>query len=266
MKLAVITPVKTPEELKGDIHYILAHMLFNPEYYKECYETSLYKLIDNSVHEGKEVPYIDYINHSINLSVDEIILQDVMNNARATIERKESQLDLYEPYLRDAKIKKMFSIQGETINDILYCLNNGLNDPRIDTIGVSFTLTPKDFGESYYVNGFLNRAFVLEEISRVYATLKQTKRKPIHMLGLNSWLEPVLYSKYPFIRSCDSKLLVRISKFHYQNILDMFPMGKPSGELDLDEPLSERELDALTINLLELKHHVHKMESLRRYL
>ena len=167
MNLAVITPVRTPEELKGDIHYILTHMLSNQEYYKECKETSLYKLIDNSVHEGKEIPLLDYLNHSINLKVDEMILQDVMDNCEATIKNKEYQLGLYTPTLEKLEnpIKIMFSIQGDTIDSIMECLKNGLKDSRVDTIGLSFTLSPKMFSSDYYINGFLNRDYILNKIN-----------------------------------------------------------------------------------------------------
>lgn len=255
MKLAIITPIDTPYSYKGDIEYILAHMLCNIDYFKEAKLSPLYKLIDNSVHERREIPQRDYLDYALLLGVHELILQDVMDDCEATIAAKEEQLELYKPAL-DSPLKIMFSIQGATTHEIIDCLSNGVMDDRIHTIGLSFTLTPKDFGDDRYINYFLNRTHLLEKIEGFYNILPVHRRKPVHLLGSSSWLEPVIHSKYSFVRSCDSKLLSRLTLEGLA--LNHFPMGKPITKLDIAEPFNSKELSLLQSNLKMLKDYIKR--------
>lgn len=247
IKLAFITPVSELEQTKrGDILYVLSHMLGNDTYSDFVKKSTMYKIFDNSVHEGLEINTDRYFELAKAYKVNEIILQDVMEDKDLTLQKKEEQLNKYYSLLSNNNIKVMGAIQGKSIDELKDIYRNFTLDDRIDTIGISFTLTPKKFDENRYLNCYYNRRYILSELQDMHKN-ENLMPKPIHLLGASSWHDALLKKKYNFVRSHDTKLLSRLA---YSNeSIYMRLVGKPKEKITLLEQFTEEQSDNLTKNI-----------------
>lgn len=245
MKLAFITPTEHLDYTKqGDILYVLSHLLKEPKYYDFIKQSKMYKILDNSVHEGEEISLDLYFKYACDLNIDEVILQDKLENKAETLKLKDEQLTKYYDVLHKNNIKIMGVVQGKNYQDIGTILTNYLKDDRIDVIGLSFTIKLENYSEVRDLDLFLNRNNLLHFINKFKIN------KPIHLLGSCSWLD-VLYGKvYPFIRSNDTKLLSRLS-YSGKKIEDV-PIGKGK-KITFEEKFNRQQLDLLSSNISKIK-------------
>lgn len=256
MKIAFILPSSLMRySSQGDFLYLLARDLRDDEeYYHECSQILMEKVIDNSVHEGKEVDWAEYTQLAIEQGVSDIIVPDVLDDAEKT---KQSFMDFTENYGDELSGRRIWGVvQGKTEGEILEMYQFYL-DQDVDIIGLSFTLSVKEFSKKKYLNYSLNRQHILSMIDR-----KFTEKKPLHLLGYSGYLELIQASQFPWVSSTDGKLVGRVSKAREK--LENFPYNKPPEKLNMKDTFDEEQKKFLTRNISKLIQWVNLYEVKRR--
>jgi len=128
MKYALITPPRGFALLKAygfGYHFVLPQYL-NDSFYKMFYQTLHYQghflLMDNGAAElGEGIPDADLVKAAEEIGADEIVMPDVLDNARATLERTYAAHQLF------PKHKRAMCPQGSTWDEWEYCATVMLN-------------------------------------------------------------------------------------------------------------------------------------------
>ena len=154
-----------------------------------------FTILDNGAFEtGKSILFDDYIKIIEELSPDEIVLPDVVNDAYDT-------LDLVEKFLKRVVVtmhipRLMGVLQGKCVNDYLYCLEYYIRQSKeysIKTIGIPYHL--------FYRPTLLRKTNIIE--------LCKEHNLAIHILGLPNPYEILDLRKFgKIITSVDTSLPV----------------------------------------------------------
>jgi hypothetical protein len=209
--------------LKSDFHLVLAQI--EDKSYKDTYtytniDEDSYVIVDNGAAEGSTVDDEQLLEAVRFYSADEVVIPDVMGDMKATIERKDKFLKSAEATDADHGIYNgvhfMGVVQGQTFDEVAECIDNFLDDERIDVIGVPRHLltTFKDSHARFHV--------------LMYMEKRKGWEQKVHLLGTNNvWPSEILgiAQQFPWVRSCDSSL----------------PYNYTIGEARLDEATELRE-------------------------
>lgn len=215
MKIALIPPAPSLRRYAplGDMEMMLAHLLDKPgyrDYYRNAIESGRFVILDNGAHESQRegLDVISMLAMSRSLGgVSEIVLPDVPQNARATIEATARAVKtLTTPsgqaaYAAGGKPNLMYVPQGRTPESWIGCLNQ-LVKLHLNAAEQVKLRKPTIAIAKYYVQAHPASAHVLYDAIHEavpYASVD------IHILGWpkNLWMLDSL-NRYGKFRSCDS--------------------------------------------------------------
>jgi len=261
MLSALIPPVPDLDRFATGpgIHLLLSH-LFDKDGYLDYYarrsRAGDYLILDNSAHEnGIGNKMEDLLEQASYVGVNEVVVPDVLFDARATVEAARRTLRYLETkegqskYTRAERPRLMYVPQGTGRLQWTYCLRSLLNlhdhyciEQNLDepVIGVS-----KDY---YNWPGGIPSLFD-SSLTSVKAT---RPRVDFHLLGwpTDLWQTAAVARRYPWVRSTDSA-----KPFVYaKNKILLEPGGKVPDyprrdERYFDEPLQEDVIDLAQRNV-----------------
>ena len=191
MKIAYIAPKSMAKHtVAGDFHFVI------PQNATDWYKDSRnFKMLDNGAYEGKAIRMQELLDIARALKVDEVVIPDVIGNAKKTLENIRS--------LRKA-IAQEFKVaavpQGQTVTEFLECFKVVSCMDDIDTICFPKWLS-------------LTRPAVVHHLRQS----KQLSYKfEYHLMGLDNPAELFLYRGQD-IRSVDTSMPFTYA-YHYRTI------------------------------------------------
>src|SRR3989344_356651 len=183
---------------------VMAHLILESNEYlalvKDIKSKGCYIILDNSTpYLGKSVNSLDLLKCIKLIKPDEVILPDVINNYKATLELTQEFLKLL-PNKR--KMKLMAVPQGSTLQEYIECYEIFSQNPYVDSLGISFSVSeffdiplPKEYAahREYLIRLLVNKGVI--NYSKLH-----------HLLGFTDSgnIEVEEMSKYPFIKRSDS--------------------------------------------------------------
>lgn len=227
MNLSHILPLDNVPQFAQPLEMYLALQLQKkPSVMEVIKDRESYKLIDNGCYEfNKSMDFQELLKVAELIDADEVILPDVMFDARATIEGAFAALST-------VKRKKQFNFmavcQGASMEDYCECLQVFEQIPEVTTIGI-----PKKFMRTVY-DSPVECAKARNEFARYVAS---RSNKQIHLLGLcDAFTE--LEGMGDLVRSCDTSLAVELIKAHrFAEV-----KWRPDIKYSLDTPLNRTEM------------------------
>jgi hypothetical protein len=238
---------------KGDIIFALAREARdNKQYYDFLKNTDKYVILDNDIHELTPLSNNEYVQLAIDLGVDEIIAPDVLNNHIITRQQTQYFLNDYYDELKKHNIKIHAVCQGSSFYDMVECYYWMNHHRKIDVIGIPFRMWYKDMVDNKDVNNMLNRLYFVWHVSVVFNSWK-----PVHLLGMNNPLEVVFYKSFNFIRSIDSKLVVRCALSNEKFNENYGLILKPKRKMSFDDKLNEKQLSIVDYNIKFLRRYTN---------
>jgi len=259
MKLCFISPVKHLKDIGGEEEFLfcLSRQTLEDEEYKKFFkDNGKYVILDNSIHEEERIDDDELVNLAIDMKVNELIIPDVMGYGQKTKELAKVFLDKYYDKLREHNINLVGVIQGRTMSEIANIFREFNNDKRIDYLSLPFDLIPFNFIPERNLNQMFNRLYILQ-----YLTSSYHIKKPIHALGVNTLLEIKLLDAFPLIRSCDSKLMVRLAlsniKIDENNWMHLV---KPVRKMDFYDELTKEQIKICNDNIKFLKEQLVRVK------
>ena len=191
-KIAEIVPVSLLDYTKDNAyHMCLAQLVLKNERYADFYRArsaeGKYVILDNGAAEGEELNYEDLLRAYDIVKPSEIILPDVLKDARKTIEKT---IYFYEKHWNTVmRYKTMVVPQGKDLKEWISCFEELANTIPFTCVGV-----PKWLG----ANGSLDRIIAVDYLSRCDVE--------VHLLGCNE--RPGVIKKCREmngnVRGCDS--------------------------------------------------------------
>jgi len=250
MKIAHITTTNSLKIISacGDIDFCLIPYAIKDakyfNYFKEQSKNNRYIICDWTIAENEDKIDMDkLIDYTIRIGGSEIIIPDVISDYQKTKQLKEEFLKKYYQKLKDAKIRIMSVIQGQTLDEFEKCLEEINNDNRIDVIGVPFRMN--------YNNVFVNHKDLNHMINRVFFIAHSEFRKPVHCLGCNLIQEFFILKDLNRIRSIDSKILARYGL--NDKLFSFEDIEKPEKKLYIDDKLNIKQINMTLSNIIKLK-------------
>jgi hypothetical protein len=217
MDIALIPPIP---ELEGfgtsakcpNTHLLLSHLLSSKayeDYYIERSEMGDYLILDNSAHEhGQGVAVEALLKQAMRLHCQEIVVPDVLFDARGTVESARRALEWMETtkgkrlYNAAHRPRLMFVPQGDKRPEWGWCLKqlmqlHDLYDESL-CLGTPVIGISKDY---YYWHGGLSR--LVDDYLLPY---RMTQRIQVHCLGwpTDLWALAQVARHHPWVRSTDS--------------------------------------------------------------
>lgn len=255
MKLAFIT---TENNLKlsneGDIDFCLAQIALKNEKYKDWYSKRgysnkwrfAYTILDNGAAENELIPNDEYVKLALEMNVDEIIVPDVIGDFEKSIIMLYEFLGKYGWGLHKNDIKIQAVIQGKNQKEYEEYYDILLGEPTVDVIGIPFRMNINAIGNTVEVQRTNARINFVKNIEIV--------KKSIHCLGCNSPREIIELNKIPYIRSCDSKLMVRYGL--NEQIWNINDKIKPIKKLGMEDKLTWKQRIYALRNIQKLKEEL----------
>jgi len=179
-------------------------------------------ILDNGAFEnGKSMTFDDYMEIVEALRPHEVVLPDVVNDARATVEQSEEFLN---KSFGKTHGSFMGVLQGESINDYLYCLEYYLRQSevyKIRSIGIPYHL--------FYRPTLLRKTNIIK--------LCKSHNVYIHILGLPNPYEILDLKKFgKIITSIDTSLPVSAAAQGMLLKRDEWPLG---GRVPITHPTND---------------------------
>lgn len=201
-KLAHIVPVGSLSKLDGKQYLMcLAHLVKQSDEYAGYYTNAAsdrgrFVLMDNGAAEGSQLSNEELLECYLKVRPDELVLPDTLCDTDDTLAKFGPALDYFTAH--NLPCRFMAVPQGETLDDWVRCAEVMVQDPRVDTIGVSKFLTQ--------VTGNLTaRMVALGELGCLIEKYRRYDLE-VHLLGCNE--EPALVhmmaKAFPFVRGCDT--------------------------------------------------------------
>ncbi len=192
VKLINNVPCEYVEQFDTDVEFILLHKILDNKKYREYYQAQRdngkYKILDNGAYElGSSLDPIMLIAYANTLDVDEVIAPDVFKDKDKTLVKLNEFVRLCPVEFRIQAVP-----QGRNTGELVECLNEMLNNPRVSVIGF---------------NKLWDRHSLLfaENVKRAYGMGKE-----VHLLGVNNLHDWVSVYENKFIRSADSRVISKI--------------------------------------------------------
>lgn len=223
IKLAVELPVSLFSLCKlTDYDFVIASYCNESEGYMEFYKEirklnrkssghQRWMILDNGAFEnGKSMAFDDYMEIVDALRPHEVVLPDVVNDARATVEQSEEFLN---KSFGKTYGSFMGVLQGESINDYLYCLEYYLRQSevyKIRSIGIPYHL--------FYRPTLLRKTNIIKLCKSHFVS--------IHILGLPNPYEILDLKKFgKVITSVDTSLPVSAAAQGMLLSDEIWPLG-----------------------------------------
>jgi hypothetical protein len=178
-------------------------------YYQEAVISGRWVILDNGTHENRAPAQTigELIGWALDLEVAEVVAPDVLYCCDGTINLTNLFFDKVAKQVGpEIGFQVMGVAQGQSFDEWLHCYMMFYQDPRIDTIGITYD-TPEEYRFGEYKDAdnlpqkyMVDRARKLEMIEKYNLT-----KKPIHLLGMINLLELIYVAfKFEFVRSWDS--------------------------------------------------------------
>lgn len=176
MRLALIPPISMIDQtFSTDYQLMLPHLIHDPKYsdafFKHSDNPDTFVILDNGVAEGEQFDFGHIMAVAYGYSVDEVVLPDVLQGARATQHQSKHMHDLY----INSHIPFMFVAQGETMDEVKESIMFAVDNlPKAQTIGIPRHLISTlydPFARWRVVDWMINEGL--------------TERFQIHLLGMN---------------------------------------------------------------------------------
>lgn len=264
IEICVIAPIshlRTYSSL-GEMDMSLTHLILEDprgpyaQYYREQKQKGRFVILDNSAFELEQAggglnpdPVLDAAAIT---NPSEVIATDVLFDGEATIQSTQDFIRRMRARGVLGKYRVMGVVQGENMDEWWGCLEQLLNMPEVDTIGLSKLSVPISYLGEKASNGNCAR-------SRIMITEMMEKRckllKDVHLLGGDNWLpwELKQQTTYPWIRSNDSSAAVWYGSkgftFNEQDKIDEIIMEKP--DLENYNPDTADDCDLHMTSILE---------------
>lgn len=255
MRLALIPPIDMLEYTdETDMQLMLPHLLSNDiyryVYTKHCQDPKQYVILDNGAAEGERIETGDLIKLAHEYDVDEIVIPDVLNDAKATLVEYANFFD----YAREDKslegLKTMYVLQGNDLGEFFEQARFAATPRfRADVIGIPrHALTT------------CNDEYIRYELAHFIRA--QGCKREIHLLGGNpsypSELKKFEHTKRTLgIRSTDTS-----SPFNYASAgahlhKSYAPVSRPPNYFNL--PFEDFDMPILEQNLLKIKEWTRRV-------
>jgi hypothetical protein len=179
--------------MRSDVHLVLAQL--TDVGYVDVYSDlpdDHYMILDNGAAEGGSVSDEKLLDVAAKYGADEIVVPDVMKDYKATLERKEAFFKTAR--LTGTGVKFMAVVQGQKLEELRQCVDDYIDDDRVDVIGIPRHLITT-LSDPYA------RARLLTYIEGRYGGAQ------VHLLGTNpAWPSEIqlLAQECTWVRSCDS--------------------------------------------------------------
>ena len=244
LPLAVELPVSSLQLSEvTDYDFVIASYCEDNDEYKEFYKNmrqslarNRFMVLDNGAFEnGQSMEFADYAEVVKELRPDQVVLPDVINDARITIEMSDEFLNRALGILPTPGY--MGVLQGESINDYLYCLEFYIRKSKhhpIRTIGIPYHM--------FYRPTLLRKTNIIE-ICKEHNLL-------IHILGLPNPYEILDLMKFDLISSIDSSLPISATYLNMKLIENKWPLGERA---PIDWPTGVEEQKLAAENILFIK-------------
>jgi hypothetical protein len=199
MKLALIPPVSLLEYTDETTCQLMLPQLVGNEQYDYVYKThgksaEQFIILDNGLAEDAQVSGGELLRIAEEFYVDEVILPDVMKDARASRESAQHFLSDYlwpSWRLDNWPFKLQYVAQGTTFHEVLNEMHWAYDQDWIDTIGIPRHLVEIDLSI---------------RIKLAYQYRRNGGDKPIHLLGGSPYFptEIKMGGEWPGVRSHDT--------------------------------------------------------------
>ncbi len=181
MNVALICPPHLLEKYgtKTKYHLVLPH-LFRSQKYLRFYQTKTDKdfiILDNGIAEGFEFGAKHLLTLANEVGADEIVIPDTMGDANDTLAKAQYFARYAQP-----EYQYMFVLQGKTVEEVMFCLNNldnGAMFTYVTTIGI-----PRHFHK-------IDKNFRFNLTEHLIKEAFNDKFE-IHFLGASSWMREVV--------------------------------------------------------------------------
>ena len=239
-KVAEIVPVDQLEDIK-DNHYqmCLAHLVATDgvqaqryiEFYRRMSEEGKYVLMDNGAAENGQLGFGDLVRQFEEVHPTEIVIPDTLNDANDTLAKMFDWLKLI-----DLPYKQMAVPQGKDFEEWKACAYIMMQEPRVNTIGVSkfLNIATGDKTIRYQAVRYLDK--IADKLGR--------DDIEYHLLGCDEGPKGVRciheYSKR--VRGCDSAFAYIASK---AEVVIELNTKRPEGHIDF---LHDKRLDGFVQN------------------
>lgn len=246
MRLALIPPIELLEYTdETDLQLMLPQLLSNDVYryvyQRHCDDPHQYVILDNGIAEGVETQAGQLIKTAHQFGVDEIVIPDIMLDARGTLNEYEKFWD----YARESEslkgLKTMFVLQGRNEDELFTMADHACNPRfRAHVIGIPrHTLVT------------CNNERIRRSLSRYIHSRNKTKQ--IHLLGASPEFPSELkhFRGTRYVRSTDTS-----SAFNYAFQGELLaqkyaPIRRPPGYFDLH--WTQFHMDKLDKNVKKLR-------------
>jgi len=215
MQHGIICPIAFLEQfaIRSKFHLILPHLVQQHPKYKEFYkkraEDGDFVLLDNSIFElGYSLPKEGLLSTAEDIKASEVVAPEVWDDKRGTEKLVEEFIEYHDKQKSNISILAM--AQGSDINELVETFFKWNNHPKINSLGLPFSLNYEIKGisdniKSLTLRRVLNRWYLVDRINK-YAQASSQRIKPTHLMGLSDAVELQRYKgeEYYWIRSNDS--------------------------------------------------------------
>lgn len=267
MKLAFITPTAFIDEFgnQGDFHLALSHLLERDRvnaYERVLVESKKQIVLDNGLFENHIPEGIDsLIIKAKRLNVEYFFAPDFLYNAEKTFKAYQNTLYILEKM--KLKMKLGVVVQASSPSEYFDLYDRFQTEEAVHTIGLSILSVPRCFGSETPKKEVYKHKD--EEITQSRIKLLQelkernNNKKPVHLLGLGSSYEDVLFAKEncPFVVSNDTSCCFQSGYFGHSLIGDSLEVegGKVKEKVDFKcEEISNEQHLLIQENINKVKN------------
>lgn len=214
MKTAHIPPFPHLEEFaSGGTHLLLSHLFVHQEYsshYQKRSEQGDYIILDNSAHEvGKGNKMEDLLTQAQAVLADEVVVPDVLFDARGTVEGARSSLRWLRGHegqvaYQDALSPRLMYVpQGDNRSEYAWCLREMIAAHENATEYLELKPPVVGISKDYY---YWPHGGIVGLIRDLMQDLRKYNKIDIHCLGwpTDLWALAPVNRYFPWVRSTDS--------------------------------------------------------------
>jgi hypothetical protein len=206
MDFYVIPPSSALQLMEqGDRYFCLSQLYLKDEnyraYFKQKVAEGAWVTLDNGAGDHETVTREQVLEIARDLQPSELIPLDILFNSKETIDNLEWTIEQMKNDMFLKHIEILACPQGESLSEWLDTYRYMLNNPSVDTIGMSKLAIP--YAMSKVKGGDVN---IARDRNAMYTILKHNELlgKPLHFLGAGEPWEFERYRGDPLVRSTDS--------------------------------------------------------------
>lgn len=221
MDFCVIPPLANlPLMHYGNRYFLLGQLYLRHESYQQFVDTEMdrskWSILDSGV--GDHNDFIDsetLVELTDIIRPSEVIALDALFDAHQTIENFERFVELIDAKGLLGRVSIMFVPQGKTKEEWMHCYEYALDNPHVNTIGMSKLSIPQCFDGKWD-----DDQNIMQARQQCYIELleKELLLKPLHFLGAGNPVEFLDYD-HPVVRSTDScfSVLAAINNLNWKS-------------------------------------------------